>query len=642
MQDIEPTGCKFNRLDNLKKGYQLFIKTQLILIPIIGTFFVLDIPFYFGWSIMIEQYFGIYFALVVGNLFILYPSVKNKKLNEIPWYDIILYIISLVVGFYIAVFYPKILFELGKPSLGKEILGTISILLILEGVRRVVGWLLVGLGIFFILYARFSWLVPGIFHGPGIPWERLSTYLFLDPSALFGLPMAVTAVVVMPFILFGNFLFGVGGGDLLNKIALAGFGRFRGGPAKIAVVASSLFGTISGTAVSNVVATGTMTIPMMKRIGYKPHVAGAVEAVASTGGQLMPPVMGVTAFIMADFTGIPYPKIAIAALIPSILYYASIFFQVDLEAGKMGLRGISPNELPSIKGILKQSWLFFIPIGVLVYILFILYLSPGKAALVTCLSILLISFFQERTRFKSSWIIKSLEETGSSLLELSIIVALAGIIIGVINYTGIGFILTMSIVELSGGNIFILLLIIAFIGLILGMGMPTAAVYVLLAVLLAPALVQLGISVMAAHLFIQYVGMLSMFTPPIAFAAFTAASIAGADPMKTGWTAMRLGILLYIVPFLFVFSPALLFTGSLLEIIFATITALFGCFMLSIALTGYLFNEVTFLKRILMGLSGIGLLIPASGQLIKVGFVTDILGGLIAVTLLFLEVKGKK
>lgn len=639
MNDIESSQYKLNRLWNLNKRFQLFIKAQLISIPIIGTFFILDIPFFFGWPIMIEQYFGIYFGLVVGNLFILYPSTKNEKLDEVPWYDLILYIVSLVVGFYVTVFYPKILFELGKPSLDKEILGTISILLILEGVRRVVGWLLVGLGVFFILYARFSWIVPGIFHGPGISWERLSTYLFLDPSALFGLPMAVTAVVVLPFILFGNLLFGIGGGDLLNKLALAGFGRFRGGPAKIAVVASSLFGTISGTAVSNVVATGTMTIPMMKKIGYKPHIAGAIEAVASTGGQLMPPVMGVTAFIMADFTGIPYPKIAIAALIPSILYYASIFFQVDLEAGKMGLRGISPNELPTLKGVMKQSWLFFIPIGILVYTLFIIYLSPGKAALMACLSIVLISFFQDQTRFKSSWIIKALLETGSSLLELSIIVGLAGLIIGVINYTGIGFILTMSIVELSGGNIYILLIIIAIIGLILGMGMPTAAVYVLLAVLLAPSLVQLGISVMAAHLFIQYVGMLSLFTPPIAFAAFTAASIAGADPMRTGWTAMRLGILIYIVPFLFVFSPALLFRGSPLEIIFATMTALFGCFMLSVALTGYLFKEVSFLKRILMILSGISLLIPASGKLIKLGFITDIIGAAIAIILLFLEWK---
>ncbi|HGE69791.1 TPA: TRAP transporter fused permease subunit [Candidatus Poribacteria bacterium] len=638
---MEILESRFNHLEYIGKIPKFLIRLQLISIPLIGTFFILDIPFYFGKALMIEQYFGIFFTLVIGNLFILYP-LNRKKIIRIQWYDLIMYLLSFIVGLYITIFYPKILFELGKESWDKVILGTIAIFLILEGIRRIVGWMLVGLGLFFILYARFSWIVPGIFHGPGISWERLSTYLFLDPSALFGLPMAVTAAVVMPFILFGNLLFGVGGGELLNNIAMAGFGRFRGGPAKIAVVASSLFGTISGTAVSNVVATGTMTIPLMKKIGYRPHIAGAIEAVASTGGQLMPPVMGVTAFIMADFTGIPYPKIAIAALIPSILYYASIFFQVDLEAGKMGLSGIAPEELPPLKGVLKKSWLFFIPIAVLIYTLFVIYLSPGKSALIASLSIVLISFFQKETRLKFSWIAKALEDTGSSLLELGVIVALAGLIIGVINYTGIGFILTMSIVELSGGNIYFLLIIVAIIGLILGMGMPTAAVYVLLAVLLAPSLIKLGISVMAAHLFIQYVGMLSLFTPPIAFAAFTAASIAGADPMQTGWSAMRLGILIYIVPFLFVFSPALLSSGPLIEIILATTTALFGCFMLSIGLTGFLFKQINIMKRILMTLSAVALLIPASGKFHNIGLLTDIFGAIMAGILLFLEFKNKK
>jgi len=610
---------------------------QLIALPIIGTFFVLDIPFYFGLAILVEQYFGIFFALVIGNLFLLFPPTRRATKDWVPWYDVILTLLSFVVGLYIAIFYPKVLFKLGVISPDKVILGTIAIFLILEGVRRIVGWLLVFLGLLFILYARFTWLVPGIFNGPGISWDWLSTYLFLDPTALLGLPMAVTAVVVMPFILFGNFLFGVGGGRLLTDTAMAGFGRFRGGPAKIAVVASSLFGTISGTAVSNVAAVGVVTIPLMKETGYKPHLAGAIEAVASTGGQLMPPIMGVTAFIMAEFTGIPYPQIAIAALLPSILYYVVLFIQVDLEAGKTGIRGLPSDQLPRLKGVIGRSWLFLIPISVLVYTLFILYISPGKAALIAGFSILFISFFQSQTRFRISWILEALEATGEALLEIGVIVALAGLIIGIINYTGMGFLLTMCIVELCGGNVYVLLVIIALIGLILGMGMPTAAVYVLLAVSLGPALIQLGISAMAAHLFIQYVGMLSLFTPPIAFAAYTAAAIAGADAMRTGWTAMRLGIIIYIVPFLFVFSPALLLKGSLGEILLAAITAIFGCVTLSAALTGYLFRKLYPVKRILMVLAGIGLLIPTSGQLFMFGLFTDTIGGVLASVLFLWE-----
>ena len=625
------------RTRSLSGSWRTFSRVQLIAIPVIGIFFIMDIPFYLGMAILMEQYFGIFLALLLGNLFLLFPASRKRAADRLPWYDFILMILSFIIGLYITIFYPKVLFELGVVTADKVILGTITLFLILEGVRRVTGWILVVLGLLFIVYGRFTWLFPGIFSGPGIPWDLLSIYLFLDPTAILGLPMDVTAVIILAFVLFGNLLAGIGGGQLFTDIAVAGFGRYRGGPAKIAVVGSSLFGTISGSAVANVMVDGWITIPLMKKTGYKPHVAAAIEAVASTGGQLMPPVMGVTAFIMAEFTGIPYSKIAVSALLPSVLYYWALFVQVDLEAGKNGLRGLPRDQLPRFKDVVTQSWRILIPLAVLVYTLFILYMTPGKSALISAFSILLLGFLQRETRVRRAWILESLEGTGIALLEVGVIVALAGIIIGVVNYTGMGFVLSTSIVELSGRNVYALLVIIAAVGLILGMGMPSAPVYILLAVLLGPALIQLGIGVMAAHLFIQYIGMLALFTPPVAFAAFAAAAIGGTSGMRTGYSAMRLGIIAYIVPFVFVFSPALLLMDSAEKVVLAMITSGFGCLLVGGALTGYFFAQLNPLKRILMALASLLLFIPIQKELSTVGLTANILGAALGVAVLALE-----
>jgi TRAP transporter 4TM/12TM fusion protein len=639
---MESTEPSVTRIRSLKGWCRTLARIQLVAIPVVGTFFILDIPFHLGMAILMEQYFGIFFALLLGSLFLIYPVRRRPTDGRVPWYDLILTLLSFIVGLYIAILYPKVLFELGVVTPDKVILGTIAIFLILEGIRRVTGWILVVLGLLFLVYGRFTWLFPGIFKGPGITWDLLSIYLFLDPTAILGLPMDVTAVIILAFIIFGNLLAGIGGGTLFTDVAVAGFGRFRGGPAKIAVVASSLFGTISGSAVANVMVDGWITIPLMKKTGYKAHVASAIEAVASTGGQIMPPVMGVTAFIMAEFTGIPYSQIAISALLPSLLYYLALFIQVDLEAGKNGLHGLPSNQLPRLKDVLMRSWLILIPLAVLVYTLFILYLTPGKSALLSAFSILLLGFFRRETRFRGKWILEALEGTGAALLEVGPIVALAGIIIGVVNYTGLGSILSSSIVQLSGGNVYSLLFIIAVVGMILGMGMPTAPVYIILAVLLGPALIQLGISVMAAHLFIQYMGMLSLFTPPVAFAAFAAAAIGGTSGMRTGYSAMRLGVIVYIVPFVFVFSPALLMMDAPEKIVAAMITSSFGCFMVGTALTGYLFRELSVTKRILMAVASLCLFIPLQKPVSAVGILGNIAGAVLGLALLFFEWRGKQ
>lgn len=638
MASIEP---EISRYRNLSGGWRFLTRLLLSAIPLVGAFFILDIPFYLKWAIMREQYYGVFLAMVLACIFLLVPPTRRGAREGIPWYDVIFSVLGIGVGLYVALLYPGILEKLGVITPDRVILSTIAVLLILEGLRRLTGWILVGVGIAFILYGRFTWLVPGIFSGPGIPWERLSNYLFLDPNALLGTPMMVTAVIVLAFILFGNLLFSVGGGAFLTNFSMSIFGRYRGGPAKMAVVASSLFGTISGSAVANVATTGAMTIPMMKQTGYKPHIAGAVEAVASTGGQLMPPIMGAAAFLIAEFTNIPYREVAIAALIPAILYYIALFTQVDLEAAKAGLRGLPRDKLPHLRGVLGQSYLFVIPLLVLIYALFILLLTPGKAGVLGVGSILLVSFFQRQTRFRLAWLLEALEKTGRALLELTVIVALAGLIIGVIHTTGLGFLLTMSLAQLAGGNVWLLLFIIAGAGIILGMGMPTTGVYILLAVLLAPALVELGVDLLAAHLFVLYCGMLSMITPPICLAAYAGAAIAGSDAMRTGYAATRLGIVAYLVPFLFVFSPALLLKGSPGEIVVPMITAIAGCFFLGSALSGYLFQELNLAKRGLIALAGVSLLIPIQSQFLMVGLLTDVLGGSLALVLLLWEWRRK-
>src|SRR5690606_9250849 len=362
-------------------------------------------------------------------------------------------------------------------------------------------------------------------------------YLYLDSHGMLGLPLAVSATVVLAYIFFGQVLFDSGGGTFFTDVATSVMGRFRGGPAKMAVAGSSLFGTISGSAVSNLLMTGTVTIPMMIRTGFRPPFAAAVEAVASTGGQLMPPVMGVTAFIIAEFLSIPYTSVVYAALIPALLYYTVLFIQVDLEAAREGFTGLPKDHIPPLGGVLRKGWPFLIPLGVLIHTLFVLNWSAGRAAIAGAFAGLIIFFLGEAAR-QGRWraLVRLLEATGKSLIEMGAITAAAGFVIGVLQLTGIGFRLSMGLTAAAGGNVFLLLLLTALASVVLGMGMPTPAVYILLAVLVAPALVDLGIDPLSAHLFVFYFGLMSMITPPICLAAFTAATVARTDLMQTAWT----------------------------------------------------------------------------------------------------------
>ncbi len=638
-EDSQKTDARFR---NLSGWMGLYTRLSLTVMPIIGTFFVLDIPSYLGWSILREQYLGLILGMVLSCSFLLVPPYSKAARDRVPWYDIILSILGLITGLYITILYPKLVWDMALITQDRVILGTIIIVLIIEASRRTTGWLVASVGLLSLLYLRFTWLVPGMLGGPGTPWNRVTNYLYLDTHGIWGIALIVAAVIVLPFVLFGNLLFDIGGGKFITNVSMALFGRFRGGPAKIAVVASSLFGTISGVAVANVATTGVVTIPLMKRTGYRPHIAGAIEAVASNGGQIAPPIMGATAFVMAEYLQIPYREVAVAAIIPALLYYVAVFFQVDMEAGKAGLKGLPKEQLPPLKEVLGKSYLFIIPFFVLMYGLFIKAFSPEKSALITVIPVLFLGFFiTSETRFKLQWISDALYKTGRTMLELGAICALAGIVIGSFTQSGAGFLVSVYLDQMAGGNIFLLLVIVAVTSMILGMGMPTISVYILLAVLLAPALVQLGVNPMAAHMFIMYYGCVSLITPPICVAAFAAAAIAGANPMRTGVTASRLGIIAYIVPFLFIYFPELLFQGPLGWVLIATITAIFGCFILAAALTGYLFQELSSVKRILFALAGIGLMIPIKGHM---GFslVINLASAVIMLSLLTFEWKRKK
>ncbi|MBU2498525.1 MAG: TRAP transporter fused permease subunit, partial [Proteobacteria bacterium] len=327
-------------------------RMTFIAMPLVGCFFVMDIPFYFEWALLREQYYGLMLAMVLSCTFILVPMTKTAPRDRIPWYDLILALLGAVIGLYIAIFYQQITLTLGTITPDRVILGTIGLALIVEASRRVTNWILAGFGLLFILFPHFAWLLSDFFTGMNIPFSQQVNYLFLETNGMLSIIFGVAAIIVLAFVLFGNLMFSIGGGAFITDIAMASFGRYRGGPAKIAVVGSTLFGTISGVVVANVATTGVVTIPLMKKIGYKPHLAGAIESVASTGGQLCPPIMGVTAFIMAELLGVPYRQVAIAALIPALLYYAAIFFQVDMEAGKGGMKGLPQEQLPKIAGVL--------------------------------------------------------------------------------------------------------------------------------------------------------------------------------------------------------------------------------------------------------------------------------------------------
>ncbi|MGE0744920.1 MAG: TRAP transporter permease [Rhodospirillales bacterium] len=571
----------------------------------------LEVPQRLGYAFYTEQFLALILGLALAVAFHSFNVRSQRHGAAFPAVDVALGLLGLGTGMWVAVEYPRLLLEVSFRTVEILVISVIIILLVLEALRRCTGWALLSVVLFFFLYALVAHLMPESLRGKPVKLDALVSYLAFDPSAIYGSPMVVGSTVVIMFIWMGEVLIRSGGGAFFIDIAMAFFGKRRGGPAKICVVGSALFGTISGSAVSNVAAVGVLTIPMMKRTGYKATEAGAIEAVGSTGGQLMPPVMGAAAFLMAEFLQITYAEVCIAAAVPAILYYWGLYCQVDLIAGKRRL-GALTEALPIAGEVLRDGWHLVLPFGVLIFAMFYWESAPEVAGIAATVAIFVVGMLRSYRghRLKPSDIFGSLAGTGRTTTDLFTTLAAAGLVIGILNLTGLSFALTLFLVKVGGDSIVVLLILAGLISIILGMGMPTTAVYVLVATLMAPSLVQAGLTKMAAHMFLLYFGMLSMITPPVALAAFAAANISGAGAMETGWMACRVGWTKFVIPFMFVLSPTLLMIGSTQAIVFDFISAFIGIYLVTVAMVGFFQRDIDMAKRIILALCGLIAIVP--------------------------------
>ncbi len=620
-----------------KTAMSSFIAVLAVLLTVVAIAWAADLFRMAGLLLYTEQFLGGIIAIAIPLVFLSERHSKNAEKHSIPWFDHVLAALGFASAMYMAVRYPQLAELVSDAPTDGLISGTIVVALLIEGLRRTVGHVLTVLVIAFILMGLFGHLLPGKLAGKEMLARDLFYYIAWDPTSVLGIPMKIVTSIVMAFVFFGQVLTKSGGSTFFTEISMVLVGRYRGGQAKIAVTASGFFGSISGSVVSNVVTTGVITIPLMKSAGYRGVQAGAIEAVASTGGQLMPPIMGAAAFLMAEFLEIPYTDVVIAALIPAVLYYVALFILADLEAARTNIQPVAEDQIPNLKEVLKAGWYFPLPFVVLIVALFNFNYSPEMSALIATAVILATSmlFGYKGKRLTLLDFLDSIRQTGHAVLDIIMIAAAAGIVIGTLNVTGIGFGLSLLLVELGGTNLFLLLLLSAFVCIILGMGMPTVAVYLMLATLVAPALIEVGISPMAAHLFILYFGMMSMITPPVAIAAFAAATLTGEDAMKTGFAAMRFGWFAYLVPFLFVVVPELLMEGPALSVAWVAIKSALGIWMISVALMGYVIAHINVIQRVLFFVAGAAMFAPDS--VVDLGLPVAIAGIVLAVILAGME-----
>jgi len=603
---------------------------------------VLDLPrSWFGVSLYTEQFLLTVVGLSLGLAFLTTP-VHPRFAGRVPWWDAAAAAAGLALCLYVAWRYPELSTELTSRPLEGVLMAAALAALVLEGTRRTAGAPLVFIVLAGAAYSMFGHLLPGIFQSRPVQFTRLLVYLGLDTNALLGGPLQIGVSVVIPFILMGQILARCGGSEFFTDLARAWMGRYRGGSAKIAVVGSAFFGMISGSAVANVSAVGVVTIPLMKRAGFPATVAGAVEAVGSTGGQLMPPVMGAAAFLMAEVLQVPYASVCIAAAIPAILYYLALFCQVDLEAAKRSIHGEPPENLPRTAAVLRDGWYFPIPFAVLIYALLVWGMRAEYCALLATAVLIFcaLAFGFRGHRYSVREVLRAAVSTGGAVVDLILICAVAGMFIGILNITGLAFGLTLQLLSITGESVVVLLLLTAALGVLLGMGMPTVGVYIIMATLIAPALVKAGVPPMAAHLFVLYFGIMSMVTPPVALAAFAAANIAGADPNRTGWIAARIGWSAYVVPFLFVFSPSLLMQGDPLTVAWAALTAAIGVWLGTIGVVGFFYRPLPGWARAAFLAAGVLVLIPA--DMFPGAIVTDIAGLALGGALLARELTQRK
>lgn len=580
---------------------------------------------------------SIHVGMILFMTFAIYPAFKKSSRKVIAWYDYILMILSIVIPAYMWTNYQAIIDRVGDANQMDVIMGTILVLLVIEASRRITGWALPLIGIIFMIYALMGARqglipinVPGVFLHRGFQWTKLIGHLFSNTEGIYGTSVNVASTYIFLFIVFGEVMNKCGMGKFFNDIAIGLAGHTKGGPAKVAVIAAGLLGSINGSAIANVVTTGAFTIPLMKKIGYSKEFSGAVSSTASVGGQLLPPIMGAAAFIMAETLGIKYKEIVVSAAIPALIYYLGIIFQIQMRASKDKLDGMPKDQLPNVKETMKVYGHLIIPILFLVYMLFFSGYTVIKGAFLTILMTIVVAQLKKETRMSLKDIEQAFIASAKSTVSVAIACACVGIVIGVSSLTGFTINMASTIISLGGKSLMLTLVFTMVTCMILGMGLPSIPAYIITVTIAAPALIELGIRPLAAHLFCFYFAMFANITPPVALASFAAAGISGGNPMKTGVVSVKLALAGFIIPYMFVYNNQLLLIDTtFIQGIQVAITACVGVFLISAAVEGFLFTKVNMAVRAIM-LVGAFLFIDSS-------LITDLLGLAILVVTVFIQ-----
>lgn len=633
---------RYRTLPPVWRGVLISVASAAILLALNQ---ILNLGFFVGKVLLDTAYLYWLCALLAGCVFLLIPATKRARHDGVPWYDAALYVLTVAVFGYFALNAHRIISEGWEFSAPNEAIwiAYAGWLLILEATRRAGGTAVFVVVTVISLYPAYAGHMPGPISGLQQDFSTVAAYHFASSESVLGIPTRAFGELVIGFVMFGAVLQYTGAASFFNNLAFALFGSVRGGPAKVSIFASGLMGSVSGSVVSNVLTTGVVTIPAMKRTGFSPAYAGGVEACASTGGVLMPPVMGATAFVMASFLGLPYAQIALAALVPSLLFYFGLFVQIDGYAARRGLKGLPRAELPAIGETFSQGWQYLFVFALLVWMLLVLQQEAIAPFYATAL-LLVINQFARRHRLDWKKLGNLVEGICGALGELSALLAGVGLIIGALSVTGLAGTLANDLVYIAGNNIYVLLVMGAITSFVFGMGMTVTACYIFLAIVLAPPLVAAGFDPVAVHLFMLYWGMVSFITPPVSLAAFVAAGIAKAAPIEVGLRSVRLGSTMYFVPFFFVLNPALILRGDPWEIAVVVGTAVLGIWLIASAIEGYLFGLGRMdmgigggIARVMLFASGMAMALPGGGelglshvQLAGLGVVLAVAGALVA------------
>lgn len=565
----------------------------------------------FGLLLAIKQG-AVHLAFTLALVFLLYPISQKASKERIPWYDFLLAGAGVYAALYLVIFFDALTARAGLPTTMDLVMGFLTIALLLEATRRISNPVLPIIAVVSLLYCYFGRYMPDMFAHRGFNIPRIVNHMYLGTEGIFGVPLGVSSTFVFMFILFGSVLEKTGMGKFIIDLALALAGWSTGGPAKVAVLSSGLMGTISGSSVANVCTTGMFTIPLMKSVGYKPYFAGAVEAVASTGGQIMPPVMGAGAFILAQFLGVPYIEVALAAIVPALLYYFAVLVQVHFEANRLGLKGLPRNQLPALFPLLKSQGFLLIPLIAIIYFLLAGY-TPLKAAFNGIIVSYVLSFLNKETRLTPVRLKEAFEAGARGAIGVACACACVGMVVGMATLTGLGLRIAGAIVTLAGGKLLPTLLLTMFASILLGTGLPTTANFIVTSMMAAPALLQFGVPPMAAYMFVFYFGIAADLSPPVALAAYAGAGIAGDDPMKTGFTAFKLALAGFLIPYIYVYNPMLLLIDyQPLPFAQAVVTAMIGVFLLAMSTIGFYKAQMAWYLRLVAMGGALLLLIPGT------------------------------